>query len=86
MTIAATVKQKRRRINVFGDSKSVDPLIEATTGESINGAASNSCDTAMMPTKEDLEKMDPCLRSQINHYYQIFVGQVGNLISSNQNS
>ena len=85
MTIAATVKQKRRRINIFGDSTSVgldhsDPLVSAITGDNAG------LEIPSMPTQEDLAKMDPGVRAQINHYYQLFVGQIGQLMTSSHNS
>ena len=86
MTIAATVKQKKRRINVFGDSTAVgidinDPLVAATAGGSLGTE-----NPVQMPNQEELANMDPGLRAQINHYYQIFVGQIGQLMTTSQGS
>ena len=69
MTIAATVKQKRRRLNVFGD--------KLTSKSNVNA----SLPINVMPTEEDLAKLDPGMRAQISGLYQNFVGQVGSIIS-----
>jgi len=69
MTIAATVKQKRRRLNVFGD--------KLTSKSNLN----TSLPINAMPTEEDLAKLDPGMRAEISGLYQNFVGQVGSIIS-----